>query len=122
MSEKKAVPAAPASTAVGDWKSELAKMAVATAEAEKPSSSWISFKGGQLVINNTRMKDDKVSMIVLHSIFENQLYAERYNPNNPQPPICYAFAEKGRRELRIPDVGALAVFVQRCVAPVATLQ
>lgn len=33
-----------------------------------------------------------------------------------------AFAEKGRRELRIPDVGALAVFVQRCVAPVATLQ
>jgi CRP/FNR family transcriptional regulator len=29
-----------------------------------------------------------------------------------------AFAEKGRRDVQIPDVGALAAFVQRCVAPV----
>jgi CRP/FNR family transcriptional regulator len=28
-----------------------------------------------------------------------------------------AFAEKGRRELRIPDVRALSAFVQRCVMP-----
>ena len=34
-----------------------------------------------------------------------------------------AFAEKGRREIRIPEVGALAEFVQRCLLPVpATLQ
>jgi CRP/FNR family transcriptional regulator, anaerobic regulatory protein len=32
------------------------------------------------------------------------------------------FAEKGRRELRIPDVGALAAFVQRSLAPAQTLQ
>jgi CRP/FNR family transcriptional regulator len=34
--------------------------------------------------------------------------------------IC--FAEKGRRDIRIPDVAALSGFVQRCLAPVATLQ
>ena len=34
--------------------------------------------------------------------------------------IC--FAEKGRRDIRIPDVGALSTFVQRCLAPVTTLQ
>ena len=33
-----------------------------------------------------------------------------------------AFAEKGRRDLRIPDVGALSSFVQRCLAPAAVLQ
>ncbi|MEO7151789.1 MAG: Crp/Fnr family transcriptional regulator [Burkholderiaceae bacterium] len=33
-----------------------------------------------------------------------------------------AFAEKGRRDVRIADVGALAAFVQRCIAPVPTLQ
>jgi len=33
-----------------------------------------------------------------------------------------AFAEKGRRNLRIPDVAALASFVQRCLAPAPTLQ
>jgi CRP/FNR family transcriptional regulator len=30
------------------------------------------------------------------------------------------FAEKGRREVRIPDVGALSAFVQRSLAPAAT--
>ncbi|HSC65808.1 MAG TPA: Crp/Fnr family transcriptional regulator [Caldimonas sp.] len=34
--------------------------------------------------------------------------------------IC--FAEKGRRDIRIPDVEALSSFVQRCLAPVTTLQ
>jgi CRP/FNR family transcriptional regulator len=34
--------------------------------------------------------------------------------------IC--FAEKGRRDIRIPDAGALSTFVQRCLAPVPTLQ
>ena len=29
-----------------------------------------------------------------------------------------AFAEKGRRDVQIPDVGALSAFVQRCIAPV----
>jgi CRP/FNR family transcriptional regulator len=32
------------------------------------------------------------------------------------------FAEKGRREVQIPDVGALSSFVQRCLSPVPTLQ
>ena len=33
-----------------------------------------------------------------------------------------AFAEKGRRDVHIPDVRALSVFVQRCLAPVPTMQ
>jgi CRP/FNR family transcriptional regulator, anaerobic regulatory protein len=33
-----------------------------------------------------------------------------------------AFAEKGRRDLRIADVGALSAFVQGCLAPAPTLQ
>ena len=32
------------------------------------------------------------------------------------------FAEKGRRDIRIPNVQALATFVQRCLSPVPTLQ
>ncbi|HSI49435.1 MAG TPA: helix-turn-helix domain-containing protein [Ideonella sp.] len=31
--------------------------------------------------------------------------------------IC--FAEKGRREVQVPDVGALSAFVQRCLSPVS---
>jgi CRP/FNR family transcriptional regulator, anaerobic regulatory protein len=32
------------------------------------------------------------------------------------------FAEKGRRDIRIPDVDALSSFVQRCLSPAPTLQ
>jgi CRP/FNR family transcriptional regulator len=32
------------------------------------------------------------------------------------------FAEKGRRDIRIPDVDALSEFVQRCLSPAPILQ
>ena len=33
-----------------------------------------------------------------------------------------AFTEKGRRDVNIPDIGALSAFVQRCLTPTPTLQ
>lgn len=75
------------------WESELAALAVQTAETEKPSSNWISFKSGQLSINGNAVKGNKVECVVIHSIHENQLYKDKYDPNNPSPPICYAFAD-----------------------------
>ncbi|HEX6704840.1 MAG TPA: Crp/Fnr family transcriptional regulator [Albitalea sp.] len=33
-----------------------------------------------------------------------------------------AFTEKGRRDVQIPDVGALSMFVQRCLSPAPVLQ
>ena len=93
--DKKAAPAAPKveSTAVIDYKAELAKMTVAVAEAEKPSGNWISFKGGVMAVAGNPIKGNKMPVIILHSVFENQLYAGKYDPNNQQPPICYAFSD-----------------------------
>ena len=89
--DKEVVPAA--STAVATWEQELQSMAVATAAVEKPQGNWVSFKGGQMTINGMQMKDNKAKIVVLNSVFENQLYEGPYNPNNQQPPICYAFSE-----------------------------
>ena len=80
-------------TEVIDYKAELAKMAVAVQEAEKPSGNWISFKGGILSFAGNPIKGNKIPVVVIHSVFENQLYKDRYDPNNQQPPICYAFGE-----------------------------
>jgi len=91
MAEKKAPEVA--GTAVIDWQAELAKMAVKTAEAEKPSGNWVSFRGGQLTIGGNPMPKNQVDCVVIQSIFENQLYEDRFDPNNPQPPICYALSE-----------------------------
>ena|SRR5436190_1039353 len=98
MAEKKdpapaIVPKDGPGTAVMNWQEELSKLAVATAEAEKPSGNWISFKGGFMTLNDMQMKNNEVNCVVVHSIFENQLYQDRYDPNNPATPICYALSE-----------------------------
>jgi len=82
------------STAVVDYMAELNALTVATTEAEKPSGNWASFKSGILQINGVALKGNKAPVVVIHSVFENQLYAGAYDPNNIQPPICFAFAEK----------------------------
>jgi hypothetical protein len=80
-------------TSVISWQEELAKLAVVTAETEKPSGNWVSFKSGVLTINDSVMKGNEVDCVVIHSIFENQLYKGRYDANNPSTPICFAFSE-----------------------------
>jgi hypothetical protein len=116
MAEKKAeVPAVPPKTEVVDWQKQLQAMALATAEAERPSGNWISFQGGRLKIGGNLMKDDKVKGIVVYSIFENQLYARvdpnrpgevfelKYDADNPTSPICYAFGEDDENLAPHPD-------------------
>lgn len=80
-------------TAVANWEEELKKLAVKTAEVEKPSGTWVSFKGGVMKINDIAVKDNKLECVVIDAVFENQLYKNRYDPNKPETPICYALGE-----------------------------
>jgi hypothetical protein len=40
------------------------------------------------------MKDNKAKAVVIYSVFENQWYKNKYDPDNPQSPSCYAIAEQ----------------------------
>lgn len=95
MAEKKEVAVVPAaSTAVVDWQAQLAAMAVTTAEQEKPSGNWVSFRAGVLSFGGNPIKGNKMKVVVVHSLHENQIYKEKFDSNNPgQTPYCFAFAE-----------------------------
>jgi hypothetical protein len=81
-------------TEIVDWQKQLAAMAIATAEAEKPSGNWVSFKSGVLSVGGNPIKGNKMAVVIIHSAFENQIYKDKYNANNPgQTPYCYAIAE-----------------------------
>lgn len=82
------------SNAVISYEDELKKLAIATAQVEKPSSNWLSFKSGVLSYAGQPAPNNKVEVVVLDSIFENAYYEGRFNPNDPSPPTCFAFAEK----------------------------
>lgn len=96
VQEVKIVPAVapvPESTAVVSWQDELKAMAVTVADTEKATGNWVSFKGGMLTIGGNPQKDNKAGCVVVGSVFENQWYKERYDPNNPTSPHCYALSE-----------------------------
>jgi hypothetical protein len=83
----------PKTGAVTPWESKLAAMAAVTSEQEKAKGDWVSFRGGIFTINGKPMAGNKAEVVVIGSIHENQFYKDRFDPNNPQPPVCYAFAD-----------------------------
>lgn len=95
--------AKPASTAVVSWEQQLTALTVATQEAEKPSGNWISFKGGVVSVNGEAAKNNKLHAVIVHNLFENQLYRNKFNPSKPESPMCFAFAEREEELKPHPD-------------------
>lgn len=59
---------------------------------------FLSTRGGTLALGDEVMPGNQVCVIVLDWVRENTLYAERYEADNPKPPICYAFARGPEEE------------------------
>lgn len=72
------------------WEDQLSKMAQAVAETERVQGQFVSFKGGMLAYNGQVIPGNKINVIILDHVFENQYYKDRYNPNVIVSPTCYA--------------------------------
>jgi len=81
------------STALVNWDEELAKQAqiAAAAEASAGGGQFFSIKGGQLSFDGVDFEDSQAAVVVLDSIIEKTLYEGKYDPDNPEPPTCFAF-------------------------------
>jgi hypothetical protein len=53
---------------------------------------FLSTRAGTLALGEQAMPGNQVCVVILDWVRENTLYTERYNPDSPQPPICYSFA------------------------------
>lgn len=96
------IPRAPRKTAVGkstggDWRSELTRYATKTVKMEESTQTGnrISTKGGVLTYHGVKLKDNKMTVIVLAALIENAYYEGPYDPDNPRAPVCFAFSEDG---------------------------
>lgn len=83
------------SKALTNWEEKLAQYSVAATEAEAPNQggSWLSTQGGHLTYQDEVIAGDKVSVIVIAAVHENQYYDLPWDPKKPRSPVCYAFAE-----------------------------
>ena len=94
-SKKPAAKSAPKTTAVANWDEALAQKAMAAKKVASHigggSRNVLSFKGGKLSYQGGNVPGNKLNVVVLSAINENNFYEGRYDPNNPQSPTCYAF-------------------------------
>jgi hypothetical protein len=82
----------PEKKALVNWEEKLAAQATETAAEERPSIANISLRGGQMTYEGQPIPNNTLQCIPIHYAFENRFYAEKWDPNNIQPPSCYALA------------------------------
>lgn len=70
----------------------------ATSGEQLRAGTFISTKGGVMKLGEEEMPGNQVCVVILDWVRENTLYAERFNPDSPMPPICYAFARGPKEE------------------------
>src|SRR6266496_6226194 len=82
------------STAVVPWSKELSDLAnIATAIEENvgAAGNMIGTAGGRLKWKGAEIPGNKIMVVVLDHIIEYAWYEGAFDPNNPQPPACFAF-------------------------------
>lgn len=97
MAKKKATPTT--GKQMQNWDAELAKMAEISAGIEASvglGGNYIKTRGGQLEYNGGIIPDNKMNVIVLDHVLENAFYADRFDPDNPQPPSCFAIGRDAK--------------------------
>jgi hypothetical protein len=96
MASRKPAAKASTSTALTLWEQEMADAAVAQAAVEKPSgfTSSISIRGGVMMIDKNKVKDNELDVVILASVHENQWYTSKFDPDSIQTPDCYAIGKE----------------------------
>lgn len=78
-----------------NWEDEMKRAAqrYAGSEAATGGAQYLSIKGGVLKFDGQPIKNNEFECIVLEAAFENALYLGKFNPDSPQPPVCFAFGQ-----------------------------
>lgn len=82
---------------------ELEALAKEERAREAPKGGTIQLKAGIIKYNNEPVKDNKLQCVVMGSAYENRWYEHGYDPDNPQPPECFALSVDGMDMLPSPN-------------------
>lgn len=85
------------------WSEKLAAEAKDVAKLERPALSSISLKAGVMQLGGTPIPGNKLQAIVVGSIFQQRYYTQKWDPNNPANPDCFALSADGQGMAPHPD-------------------
>lgn len=83
-------------TALVNYEQKWEEQAKRAAEAEpQQPGQFLSTKGGILMMGEQALPGNQVICIILDSLRENSFYTEKWDEQDPKPPVCYAFGRDG---------------------------
>jgi hypothetical protein len=89
--------------AIAAWGDDAAAAAKAAMEQERAGGEWVNARNGQLYYQDNMIAGGKLDVVIVDSIYENVFYGEKYDPDNKQPPQCYAFGRDEKEMVPHPD-------------------
>lgn len=83
----------PAGTAVANYDEEMARYAAQYSKQEENSGGipYFSVKGATLMFAGSPVPDNRMACVIVDVLIEHAYYPGRYDPDNPEPPSCFAF-------------------------------
>lgn len=77
------------------WDEKFAALAgrAAKAVAGVSGGSMVSHKGGILSYKGAAMPENKMEVVIILDITHNAFYEGRFDADNPQSPVCFAFGD-----------------------------
>lgn len=98
---------------VANYDEMLAAMAKKAKAVEKPSTSTIACKSGILTYNGDPVGDSNaLDVIIIASTHANLFYTQKYDPDNPVNPDCYAYGDD--EDDMVPAAKAAHPQAERC--------
>lgn len=83
----------PKSKALTNWRDEMAGAAARAAETEQSSGGgkFFTMRAGVLKYDDVPLPGSTIACVVLHGVYENLFYADKFDADNKTPPTCFAF-------------------------------
>lgn len=79
-------------TDIVDYEKLMEDMAKASAKLERPSVSTIKTRSGILQYNGQPCPGNKLPCIIIASTHLNAYYEDKFDPDDPKSPVCFAFS------------------------------
>jgi hypothetical protein len=118
MAAKK--PAFKASTggkSLAHWDEKLAELAKRTKALEDTAAmggNRISVRGGAMSFNGVAVPGNKLNCIVIDHCIEYVYYKEKFDPDNPTAPECFALSQQDAKKM-VPHEAAMEPQAESCV-------
>ena len=74
------------------WEEQLAQYAEEGAQGEERGpGQMVTVRGGVMMFQGAAIDDNELSAVIIDHIKVNAFYGGEFDPDNPQPPLCYAY-------------------------------